>query len=375
MTPAAPPTILLAAIVVAQGAIVSGIAIAHLATVPGLTLDVIPTRVADPDAFGVVTHVDVVVTNRGDDLVSPVFFIPANHLQNWFQWSVSRGPYTLAPGESAAYTVFQPPETALRPSIGFRVVVSDRASGDIRGQSEVVHLALAGHPVAILNPEFLAWGPSMIAPYDLPFGWIPHDPDNSDATVGPLRDGHGVRITLAANPDRKAPELFALTQRIEFPEMLNVEFDGRNPAPGDGVAGVLIDDVHRDKRIIILHSSARADDEDFVEWVAAMGPAKDTRIIRTSGHLELDLVDQYGAFGWHIPAKARVAQFLTPGPENFGVGGGASAVAMAKFEVMRAVDLGVFALAHGTNTAQPVTVAVGHVGGPALDMREGWSGE
>lgn len=358
-----------------------GAGLTYLALQPSPTPpEVRVTDMADPWQTGTVTEMEVELTNPGEEPIRPKFAVPNNRLKNWYTWTIETGPETLPPGQTATYLLHQPPWTGIPRDQGFRVVVSGIDTPERRGISPLTQADPSTPSPGVVNPGFRAWVPSMIAPYELPFGWIPvselHRGD--EATI----QGTDGRLELAMDLDLSRTQrtggaedwsMVGLRQRIDFPAHLKVSFERGDRsafAGGPGVlVGVLLEDPYKPHQLMVLFTDHRTDEDQEAVRTLQIGETTSVRYLVTNRTRTVDLPHVWQDQGWELPTPREVdARFPSPASQ---VGMGAPAVEAAydRFEVMRPIELKVLIASFPPHQQSHLETSFSFVGGPALDQR------
>jgi hypothetical protein len=152
---------------------------------------------------GVITAIDVQLTNPGTSPVEPVFDV---YWGGWpVPWSVDRG-IAIGPGRTSSVRIFPPgPESipplrlnsrGIRESLPFRVRVNEKGE-DVYSASSLVQILASTDP--IVNPGFVLWNSSDVN-NRRPYGWATarQAPLSGQANLAPIGGGRGV-VTLIHN--------------------------------------------------------------------------------------------------------------------------------------------------------------------------------
>jgi hypothetical protein len=149
---------------------------------------------------GVMTALDVEITNAGNDSIEPVFSI------YWGRYTVSwqaTEPTDIAPGESSVVRVVPSDGDRIPPILAaddgtsevspFRVRVSD-AGGSVYASSTLIEPE--SFRVALVNPHFRFWDTPIGTPHESPYGWSGTrlTPSGSSVEMGALDGGGGLML-------------------------------------------------------------------------------------------------------------------------------------------------------------------------------------
>lgn len=359
-------------------AVSGGLALVVLDGPAGQVLAVEVTEVEDTWSTGTVTRLTVNVTNLHDEPIEPWFTVPNNRLMNWYPWTIEEGPGTLEPGETATYTLTQPPWTGIPRGRTFQLFAQDVHENDLRGVSESVPARPPQPAPSARNPDFRSWQPSMIAPYKLPFGWIPrtvlHDGDDFE-----IHGGEG-RLTLELDPDMnrtgpadgpKAWSMVALRQRIDFPSSFRVAFaNGTRTDFALGpqtIAGVSLEDPHAGRQLVILFAQHPTAPDQPERGLLDFGDFETERILVTNRSARIDVLEVWEDNGWRIPETDYVPRPEGAGSRNVGFGTTSIAQAYDQFQPMRPLELKVLVASFPPHQEAHVEATFDYVGGPALD--------
>jgi len=367
------PALLLVLLSLAGGALAAALAMSAGAQEVGLSV----LAVGDPSWSARVTSLQVRVDNPGPLPVSPVFTTPANALLNPFSWNAS-GPGTVPPGGNATFDLTTPPWTGIPEGVGFRVVVTDAHGRAVRGESDLARADPPGDRPSALNPGFASWIPSMIAPYSLPYGWVPEIVlHGSDRFAIDGRDG-AAHLSLDLDINRTKAEggpedwsMVALRQRIDFPRTFRVELgNGTRSDHAVGprtIVGVSLEDVYGKTQVLILFSERPTAPDQPSEALLRFGDFASRRVLVTNRTIEVDMVKLYEDAGWKVPDRQHAVREATVGPEDVGLGAGAMPGAYEQLSLQRPLELRVLVASFPPHERERVEATFSYVGGPALD--------
>ncbi len=334
---------------------------------------------ADPGRTGMVTELQVELTNPGDEPVRPKFSVPSNRLKNWYTWTINAGPETLPAGGTAVYDLHQPPYTGIPRGESFQVVASDIESPTIRGTSPLTLAAPPSPEPAVVNPGFRSWIPAMIAPYDLPFGWIPVAELHGDDQMTIQGTDGSLNLSLELDTTRTERtgsaedwSMVALRQRIEFPDQLRVTVhDGDRSSFSGGpqvLVGVLLEDPHRPHQLMVLFTEHPTDEDQAAVRTLQLGETTSVRYLVTNRTQTIDLPAVWRDQGWALPTPREVDERFPSPAGQVGMGALAVEAAYDRFEVMRPIELKVLLASFPPHQQAELEARFSFVGGPAYDQ-------
>lgn len=358
--------------------VAGGLAVVLAGDSTGDAFEVEVGSVHDPSSSGLVTRIELNVTNHHDEPLEPWFTVPNNRLMNRNAWTIEEGPATLAPNETAHYTITQPPWTGIPRGRSFQVTALDRDS-QLRGPSSFVEAKPPEPAPSVRNPDFRSWQPSMFAADELPFGWVPqtvlHEGDEFEV------DGREGQLTLELDPNtnRAGPtegpqawSMVSLRQRIDFPKTFHVSFaNGTRSDFALGpqtIAGVLLQDSYAGHQVVVLFADHPTAGDQPSQGLLELGEGFESqRYLVTNRSISLDLAEVWQENGWRIPESRYVPDPFPEGSRQIGFGGTSVAQAYAQFQPMRPIEMKMLVASFPPHERSHVEATFDYVGGPALD--------
>jgi hypothetical protein len=199
----------------------------------------------DPDKIGAATLLNVTLKNSGSKPILPVFFVKSSFLPDIWLSNATE----LPPGDAQHSYLIHATDalSAVPKGTSFRVLVSDKLTRDIVGESAVFASNIPA-PV-VVNPDLKWWTIDGVTGKKIPFGWklTMMNLDSSTSGITPLGDNatSGLLAKLNYTSIDNAVARLALSQKLPF-NFTNINLSvsetfGSNPNPS-GVFGIVISD-------------------------------------------------------------------------------------------------------------------------------------
>jgi hypothetical protein len=288
----------------------AGVSGAYVSQIASSRAEIRINRIADPYSLGVVTMLNVTLTNTSHEPIIPDFFVKPSCPCLPMLWK-SNTNATLAGSSRASYLVVATDANAGIPrGTQFWVLVYDSQTGDLAGQSKLLFADIS-RP-SVVNPDFTWWLLDASLGQQVPYGWkvYPAGIQGPVGGIGPFNRTFDSGVQMRLNySSLTGPSRIAITQRLLFNETklsLSAYQSFTNNPPGTVTLGAQVsDNTHR---VFFLFSSVATLETvaSYSENVTVTIPIKPL----TWSSLVLDPQAVWTAQGWAKPTTVEFSLYF-----------------------------------------------------------------
>jgi hypothetical protein len=287
---------------------------AYVSSSPSPRVELHVNSIADPDAIGAATQLNVTLDNFTPRPVTPSFFVKWNLLP--YLWA-SNSNATLQPSSTARYTVSATDGLAAIPrATSFRVYVFDSQTGSLVGES--LPLRADTSLPAIANPQFRWWTLDVGAGTKVPFSW-----KVTKTNIDPLttaiqgldpNQNSGIGLHINYTIPSSNLERVTISQKVALnATRLNISVFDPLQSTGKAVLGVTITDGAHELSYIFSNST--------LNTTLSGSGYNSTLLVPTSSSawttVSIDANSAWEAQGWALPSQVTFTIFLQANSAGF----------------------------------------------------------
>ncbi len=301
------PAVMLALVITSAFAGVSG---AYVSQIASSRAEIRVNGIADPYSLGVVTMLNVTLTNTSQEPIIPKFFVKPSCPCLPMLWKSNTNATLVGSSQASYLAVATDANAGIPRGAQFRVLVYDSKTEDLAGQSKLL-FADVSRP-SVVNPDFTWWLLDASSGEQVPYGWklYPAGIQRSLGGISPFNRTFDSGVQMRLNySSPTGPSRIVIIQRLLFNEtklsLLAYQSFTNNP-PGTVALGAEVsDNTHH---VFFLFSSVAT-----LETVASYsGNVTVTIPIKplSWSSLVLDPQAVWTAQGWAKPTSVEFSLYL-----------------------------------------------------------------